>query len=104
MPQMSDTPLTDAVVEMRRHDRNAPEVWCTEDVMEVIKHARMLERKLATKQCTWKQWDGGQYETGCGNVFEFTHEGVQANSAKFCQYCGGAILEIPYQPPEDTDL
>lgn len=86
---------------MRRHDANAPEVWCTDDVIEVIKHARRLERELSKTPCTWKQWDGGQYETSCDNVFEFTHDGVKENSAVYCQYCGGVIVEVPYQPTEE---
>jgi hypothetical protein len=95
-PRNIPTPRTDAVVRMRRHDANAPEVWCTDDVIEVIKHARRLERELSKTPCTWKQWEGGQYETSCDNVFEFTHEGVKENKAVYCQYCGGLIVEIQY--------
>lgn len=100
MQEVIPTPRTDAVVEARRHDRNAPEIWCTEDVMEIIKHARVLERELSKKRCTWKQWEGGQYETSCDHVFEFTHNGIAENEAVFCQYCGGVIIEVPYKEPE----
>lgn len=47
-------------------------------------------------RCTWKQWEGGQYETQCGEVFEFTNDGIKENKAVFCQYCGGIIAEVPY--------
>src|ERR1700759_3541573 len=51
-------------------------------------------------RCTWKQWEGGQYETQCGEVFEFTNDGIKENSAAYCQYCGGVIIEVPYREPE----
>jgi ADP-ribose pyrophosphatase YjhB (NUDIX family) len=46
------TPKTDAVLLARRHDHNAPEIWTTEDVHDLITHARQLERELFSKTAT----------------------------------------------------
>jgi len=34
----------------------------------------------------------GTYRTACGELFAFTEGGLKENVAKFCQYCGGAIV------------
>ena len=46
--------------------------------------------------CAWKENEDGQFETECGNSFEFGSGGTKENGFKFCPYCQGqiAISEI----------
>ena len=46
------------------------------------------------KVCEWKENEDGQWETGCGEMFEFTTGGLKENKVKWCQYCGGKIVEV----------
>ena len=43
------------------------------------------------KACEWKRDNDGIWNTGCGEMFEFTHDGPGENKARFCQYCGNQI-------------
>jgi hypothetical protein len=54
------TPKTDAVLLARRHDHNAPEIWTTEDVHDLITHARHLERDLETSRRQHSEYVSGQ--------------------------------------------
>lgn len=50
--------------------------------------------------CDWQEEDGnGPWMTTCGNSFEFTDGGPEANGFKFCPYCGKKAVEIRgYRP------
>lgn len=41
--------------------------------------------------CKWQQNDDGQWDTGCGQIFEFTADGPEENGFAFCPYCGYGI-------------
>jgi len=43
--------------------------------------------------CNWVKLEYSLYETGCGNIQNFTHDGVEENEYKFCPYCGRFIVE-----------
>jgi len=45
----------------------------------------------AVRPCAWTLWETGQHETACGNVFEFSDDGIAENKFKFCPFCGGRI-------------
>jgi hypothetical protein len=44
--------------------------------------------------CVWtlEDEDGSAYQTSCGEMFEFNDGGPAENKAKFCQYCGKALV------------
>jgi ribosomal protein S27AE len=51
--------------------------------------------------CAWtlEDEDGRAYQTSCGEMFEFTDGGPVENKAKFCQYCGKAlVVAAPHNP------
>ena len=50
-----------------------------------------VEYAPVKKPCIWKQTPDGQYETACGNMFEFTSDGPGENGFKHCPYCGGVL-------------
>jgi len=45
-------------------------------------------------RCEWTQTEDGQWDTACGEVFEFVNGGPADNGAKFCQYCGLPVREV----------
>lgn len=69
--------------------------------LPLVELCAAIDEAINTKStCSWKRWEGGQYETQCGEVFEFTNDGIKENSAVYCQYCGAMIVEVPYREPE----
>lgn len=42
-------------------------------------------------KCRWAQNEDGQWDTGCGQIFEFTADGPEENGFAFCPYCGYGI-------------
>ena len=48
------------------------------------------------RACKWTA-DGEIWQTECGHAFEFTADGPTENKAKFCQYCGGNLIEVQLQ-------
>ena len=44
--------------------------------------------------CTWTEDEDGAFETGCGDMFDFTNDGPSENGFKFCPYCGGELATI----------
>lgn len=59
--------------------------------------------------CIWSETFDGQWSTGCGRLYEFTHEGPRENGAMFCLYCGGKLEPVSIDDafmgtePGDTD-
>lgn len=57
--------------------------------------------------CKWSYDENGPYDTECGHNFCFEEDGASENGAKFCLYCGGALIEVnrsvagPRITPED---
>ena len=47
------------------------------------------------KVCHWSSDEDGTHHTDCGNLFAFTDGGPKDNEAKFCCYCGGALVADP---------
>ena len=39
-------------------------------------------------KCRWEQDDLGQWDAGCGHVFEFIDDGPFENGFRHCPYCG----------------
>lgn len=67
--------------------------------MRLRKREEELEGVMMIKEyCTWKQdYEGASlYESACGNVFEFNHEGVEENGFLYCPYCGKIIDHFTY--------
>lgn len=50
------------------------------------------KQKIAS--CNWQEDDEGIYETECGEMFEFTASGPDANGFVFCPYCGLELCEV----------
>lgn len=56
--------------------------------------------------CTWTQdasWDGGPWDTSCGNAFEINEGKPSDNHMKFCCYCGKPLIENVYVDSDDHD-
>ena len=47
--------------------------------------------------CTWtlNDFDGNNYKTQCGNLFEYNDGGPKENDAKYCCYCGLTLKATP---------
>lgn len=82
-------------VTMDRTDLN-PQQWLTHAQEEAMDLAVYLEKLIRLNGvCKWgPTWEGGQYPTGCDNVFEFTNDGIKENDFEFCPYCGRKIEEV----------
>ena len=52
--------------------------------------------------CAWVADGNGAWNTSCRRSFEFNDGSPSDNSAKFCLYCGGLLVEVPYTEEEDT--
>ena len=62
-----------------------------------IKARKKLRKAITTaltqKECAWTyDWDD-QWETNCGNRFEFVDGTPTENKMEFCCYCGGKLVE-----------
>lgn len=60
---------------------------------------------VAPHDCKWRADDEGTWSTACGNAFCFIEGTPSENYSKFCAYCGGNLVEVPYvdTDPEDDD-
>lgn len=56
------------------------------------------------KTCEWTQEmeDSDCWGTQCGRIWQFTEGGPRDNNAKFCLYCGGTLVEVPWTPEEEV--
>ena len=52
-----------------------------------------VEYAPVKSQCKWTQTPDGQYETSCGQIFEFTNDGPKENGFTHCPYCGCKMEE-----------
>ena len=53
--------------------------------------------------CRWTEDDEGDWSTQCDEVFFFFEGGPIENRQRYCGYCGGAIIVVPYvEPKEET--
>lgn len=55
-----------------------------------------LQERCADRFCEWRETEGTIWETQCGNSFQFSAGGPQEHRAKFCQYCGAHLVDVPY--------
>ena len=46
-------------------------------------------------KCTWTATNCEQWETSCGNEYEFYDDGPYENGFRYCPYCGKRIEEKP---------
>lgn len=61
---------------------------------------------MSAISCTWSQ-DGDEgsslFATSCGKWFEFNEGTPLENNAKYCLYCGGALVQRLIEPYEDEE-
>lgn len=58
-------------------------------------------RVLCAKgKCVWSEDEDGNWETECGQMFNWIEDGPTENGARFCLHCGKALEEKKYTPPE----
>lgn len=50
---------------------------------------------LTVGVCNWEADEDGFWGTSCHNYFTYEEDGPRENSAKFCQFCGKHIRDIP---------
>lgn len=48
-------------------------------------------------ECRWTEDSNGVFETACGEAFQCEADGPQENGFKFCVYCGGRLVTVPYE-------
>lgn len=54
--------------------------------------------------CTWTEdYDGGVWETQCGQCFTLLEGTPEDNNFSFCCFCGKPMKEIPKIEEEDED-
>jgi hypothetical protein len=80
-----------------RHAVEDPEGYDGGATMLYVWSAADEITELAREKCQWSEDGNGAHETQCGQCFEFTHGGVQANGLKYCCFCGGAIVIKNYE-------
>lgn len=56
-----------------------------------------------TKKCRWTENEKSEWFTDCGERQGFFVGGPLDNSYLYCPYCGGAIVEKPYQESEEEE-
>jgi hypothetical protein len=56
-----------------------------------------------TDPCQWEQSELGQWDTSCGNEFEFMDDGPFENGFKHCPYCGKQLTEKPFTYEDERD-
>lgn len=54
-----------------------------------------------SRACVWTQSEYNLWETDCNGAFEVNDGGPYDNDMRFCCYCGGALIERPYEDAED---
>ena len=57
--------------------------------------------EMGIKFCKWKENNYGDWETKCGNCFEFMHDGPSHNKFEFCPYCSFKIIETFFNDEDD---
>lgn len=53
--------------------------------------------------CNWTQDWEGNWETECGNVAVVGDGAPHENDMRFCWYCGGRLVEVPFAEDEVLD-
>ena len=56
---------------------------------------------LCRSSCQWSEDMEGNWDTACGETFSFHDGGPRENRARWCQYCGGELVAVPF--PQHTD-
>ena len=54
------------------------------------------QEKAPVVPCEWEETADGQWETDCGNIYEFSDGTPDANGHKFCCFCGKPLKQVPY--------
>lgn len=67
------------------------------NLIDAVGHAS----RILCRSCQWSEDSGGNWDTACGEVFTFTDGGPKENKARFCQYCGGELVAVPF-PHNET--
>ena len=59
---------------------------------------------LLQKSCQWSEDEDGNWDTACGEKFCFVDgSGPKENKARWCLYCGGQMVAVPYPHNADVD-
>ena len=53
----------------------------------------ITELKARAKPCVWAEDENGNWNTGCGDIFDIIEGSPSENSMLFCHYCGQPIKE-----------
>ena len=61
-------------------------------------------RKHYAPPCRWTEdaWHSG-WDTACGRVFVLITGGPAENQYHYCPGCGGALVAVPWQEPDDDE-
>jgi len=53
--------------------------------------------------CRWTEDEEGDWHTQCDEAFVFIEGGPVENRQRYCGYCGGTIIVVPYVEPKEED-
>lgn len=48
-------------------------------------------------ECEWKEDDEGNWDTTCGETFQFNDGTPCENNLKYCGYCGKPLEEVKFK-------
>ena len=49
------------------------------------------------EKCYWTEDSDGNWETSCGNMFNFIDGNPEDNEFQYCPYCGKEIIQREYK-------
>lgn len=90
----------------------AAELYYANIIQEKEDRIKELERELkeareqidvllkVAGECTWKEDDEGNWDTTCGEAFQFNDGTPSENSMKYCCYCGKPLKEVMWEEEE----
>lgn len=87
------------VLRIERNNLAQQNAELLEDVAALRLECDALKRQLAEaphNECRWTERENGPWETGCGEAFEFLDGGPAENDQRYCGYCGGKLIAVPY--------
>ena len=97
-PENTDTPLKADCPSANCSARSFDAGVSLIEAMGVISRAV----PILCKTCQWSENQNGVWDTACDKTFFFDADGPVENGAKFCLYCGGELIPVPY--PHNAEL
>ena len=52
--------------------------------------------RILCRTCQWSEDEDGNWDSACGECHTFTTDGPKENKARWCCYCGGELVAVPF--------